>query len=691
MQRISASTASSRPSASKAPRTMWRWSRLWKEAVRFSRRSSIQASAPPNCRAAQTRKTYSGHQRHLLAEAAADIGCDDAKRRARACRGNRRCRCGACAASGSSRSASPGRCAGRRRRGRRAPRAAWRSAGASGRRSRPPPRRRRSPRRSPWSRSCPRPGHCRRRGHGRGGAPGASAASRSTTASSGSMSTKTCSAMSSASSRDAAITAATGWPTKVTASAARIGCVDRHVVGPVEERPDAGDAGKVGGGEHRRALRPLDAEDAAAGDRAPDEGDGAGAGRGIGGEPAVAGEQRAVLAPRQRACRPRSCGHRPFERTPRHHRDQLGLVLGVAWISPNGSKAARAASAAARKTASPGASPTSSVLGARSRAPACRPRRRARCRASRMTPVLDPDRGHRRDDGKIAGAAVELDEAAAPAVVEARQADLGDHLAVAEVGGEDRLEAVGRRRCVRLPPALRTTISASSATRQRAPFGRRVGMGDGCRRRCRACGSADARCCGRSSGRSRASGPSVTGCSKTTWRVSAPIASVSPSLARRPASPAMRLMSMSTAGRARRKFIAGTRLWPPASTRPSPPCSARSASRLLERARREIFEGRGFHDVEPSASLSVLQTNSVRLKHGHGRRRLIHSARALRPPWFQMRWLRAEFVGDEVAGLERVGLAVELDGELAVEHDAVFEALVVDRDRRAAGVGRRTG
>ena len=38
-------------------------------------------------------------------------------------------------------------------------------------------------------------------GHGRAGAPGASAASRSTTASSGSMSTKTCSAMSSASSR----------------------------------------------------------------------------------------------------------------------------------------------------------------------------------------------------------------------------------------------------------------------------------------------------------------------------------------------------------------------------------------------------------------------------------------------------------------------------------------------------------
>src|SRR5437868_5224306 len=40
----------------------------------------------------------------------------------------------------------------------------------------------------------------------------------------------------------------------------------------------------------------------------------------------------------------------------------------------------------------------------------------------------------------------------------------------------------------------------------------------------------------------------------------------------------MRLMSIRLAGRASRKFIAGTRLCPPARIFPSPPCVARSSS-----------------------------------------------------------------------------------------------------------------
>ena len=307
-----------------------------------------------------------------------------------------------------------------------------------------------------------------------------------------------------------------------------------------------------------------------------------------------AGEERAILAPRQRTADPghaataRSSARRAITAT------SSDLYSASAWISPNGSKAARAASAAARKTASPGASPTSSASASR------RPHRLVDDAAEREPRLaddarLDPDRGHRRDDGEIAGAAVELDEAAAPVVAEPRQADLGDHLAVAEVGGEDRLGTSRRPRSSGCRPrsARRSPHRAPAPARTTRPPGRH---GRCSRRRCRACGSADARCCGRSSGRSLASGPPVTGFSKTTWRVSAPIASVPPS-SRTPASPAMRLMSMSTAGRARRKFIAGTRLWPPASTRPSPPCSARSASRLLERARREIFEGRWFHEI----------------------------------------------------------------------------------------------
>ena len=76
---MSASTASSRPSAAKAPRTMCRWSRLWNEAVRFSRRSSIHASEPPNLARRPDQEDVFRDQRHLLAEAAADIGGDDAE------------------------------------------------------------------------------------------------------------------------------------------------------------------------------------------------------------------------------------------------------------------------------------------------------------------------------------------------------------------------------------------------------------------------------------------------------------------------------------------------------------------------------------------------------------------------------------------------------------------------------------
>src|SRR5437764_915285 len=74
------------------------------------------------------------------------------------------------------------------------------------------------------------------------------------------------------------------------------------------------------------------------------------------------------------------------------------------------------------------------------------------------------------------------------------------------------------------------------------------------------------------------SGPATTGRSKALWRTPAPMRS-QPFSGCRMRSAAMSLISMRWAGVARRSAIAGTRLWPPASTRPSRgPHSPSSAS-----------------------------------------------------------------------------------------------------------------
>ena len=55
------------------------WSRLWKPAIRFSRRSSVQATELCSLRASHTSSDVFRRQRHLLAEAAADVGRDHAQ------------------------------------------------------------------------------------------------------------------------------------------------------------------------------------------------------------------------------------------------------------------------------------------------------------------------------------------------------------------------------------------------------------------------------------------------------------------------------------------------------------------------------------------------------------------------------------------------------------------------------------
>ena len=207
------------------------------------------------------------------------------------------------------------------------------------------------------------------------------------------------------------------------------------------------------------------------------------------------GEERAILAPRQRTPDPghaataRSSARRAITAT------SSDLYSASAWISPNGSKAARAASAAARKAASPGASPTSSASAALARTGLSTTPPSA-SRASRMTPASTRIAATAETMAKSPARRLNSTKPQRQDVVEPRQADLGHHLAVADIGGEDRPEPVaGRRRCgCRRRSAPRSPHRAPRRARTTRPPGRH---GRSSRRRCRACGSADARCCGR--------------------------------------------------------------------------------------------------------------------------------------------------------------------------------------------------
>src|SRR5262249_9558056 len=81
--------------------------------------------------------------------------------------------------------------------------------------------------------------------------------------------------------------------------------------------------------------------------------------------------------------------------------------------------------------------------------------------------------------------------------------------------------------------------------------------------------------------------------SSACWRTSAPRRRP-PASARVASSAATRLRSTTTAGRTRRMFIIGTRLWPPARSLASSPCRARrsSASSMLRGAKYSKGAGR---------------------------------------------------------------------------------------------------
>ena len=142
----------------------------------------------------------------------------------------------------------------------------------------------------------------------------------------------------------------------------------------------------------------------------------------------------------------------------------------------------------------------------------------------------------------------------------------------------------------------RTTISAPVSDGDGGQLGRRRRRGRGCRRRCRGCGSrrdrsaasASASTGDRSRDERRPLGVALAGQSRRGERPS-------PSSARMPASSATLVDVDELRGRARRMASSGTRLWPPASTFASSPCSARSASASSTDRRRVVLERCGLH------------------------------------------------------------------------------------------------
>ncbi len=177
------------------------------------------------------------------------------------------------------------------------------------------------------------------------------------------------------------------------------------------------------------------------------------------------------------------------------------------------------------------------------------------------------------DDGEVAAPARDLHEAGSRARRRDRQFHFHQHL-------------IGRKRGrQRADEKIRRVDPAFAAHRLRAQPGRRARArwpasprpdrhARGCRRWCRDCGSAGARCA--AAPRERAAGRArwrrrARGCDSASAHRYAGFARRSSVT---PAHSVSGLMSISIAGCVSRKFIVGTRLWPPARNRASSPCSA---------------------------------------------------------------------------------------------------------------------
>ena len=179
-----------------------------------------------------------------------------------------------------------------------------------------------------------------------------------------------------------------------------------------------------------------------------------------------------------------------------------------------------------------------------------------------------------------------------------RHGHVDDELAGLEAGGEEADEEVGRGnrpRCVAAPHADRGVERQHHRRQLGGRIGVREAAADGAAVADLRVGDERHRAVQRAA-RARATvalaldaraGASWRRCAGRRRRPSMPASSPTP------------LRSTSTAGCASRKFIAGTRLWPPARTLASSPCSASSASASSSVCGREYVERRRLHGRPP--------------------------------------------------------------------------------------------
>src|SRR5262249_33302634 len=192
--------------------------------------------------------------------------------------------------------------------------------------------------------------------------------------------------------------------------------------------------------------------------------------------------------------------------------------------------------------------------------------------------AIEAERGGER---KISRAPAELVEAAAGIGGQQRQARLDQKLVVAQRGRHDPLEEIARRDDALAARAFGDDLAVESRKHQ-APFRGRIGMRQAAAERAPIADRImrDVMHHGRQQFADRPvtgwpSGPRQPGRWNAAWRTQAPMTSLPPATAMR-LSASTPLISTRCAGLASRKAMVGTRLWPPARTRPS--SAANSAS-----------------------------------------------------------------------------------------------------------------
>ena len=189
---------------------------------------------------------------------------------------------------------------------------------------------------------------------------------------------------------------------------------------------------------------------------------------------------------------------------------------------------------------------------------------------------VEPEDGAGADEGEVAVATRHLGDGLARALHrEGRDLDLHEQLVRFERGGEETAEEVGRAAGARGPRAsqMENRVEGEHA---RGQLGGGIGVGQA-----PADGSARPRL--EVPDERRRLGQQRSGGGDTRVALEGALAHEraqpqTPCSARTAASAATRLRSTRTAGRARRMFIMGTRLWPPASGLASGPWRARSSS-----------------------------------------------------------------------------------------------------------------